>query len=219
MNKKVIYISLLCTPVHCLESISDAEGPVSGNVWEYLRAPERCLSVRENQITTWLFWSKKVCGEFTVVIKRRQEARGLSGANWGQRLFLFSGPSHQIHGGRPPEQIIPFKQHRRKQFMAIHTVNPGRRRWKRIIHHHFASGQWPNSVNSLLSFLMHYIYFVRESTLAKSIIMSSLKNTSHSIRGMIHGKLSDWGKGLIAVFLWEGESLCRRVDRTRACQI
>lgn len=178
MNTKVIYIFLLCSPLHCREHIWCGGTSFWKRVGVFVSTREMSERAEKEKQTTWgffVFFKAKNCrAEYTVIIKQGTRGRGLSGANPGRSVFHFSRPSHQIHRGRPLEQITPFKQHRRKPFTQVAFIFPSPQRWKGIIHHDSASGHWPSSVNSLLSFLMYYVDTVRRSVLVKGTIISSL---------------------------------------------
>lgn len=58
---------------------------------------------------------------YAVIIKQRR-AHGSFQVQIEAKVS-FSWPSHQIHEGRPPEQITPFKQHRRKQFIQEASIS------------------------------------------------------------------------------------------------
>lgn len=192
MNKKVIYIFLLCSTVNCLEHIWWGGTSIWKRVGVFVSTRE--MSERaQRQPNNYMIVLKQKNVEQNTHCHNQTETRGrrLSGANWHQSVFHFSWPLHQIHRGRPVEQITPFKQHRRKQFIHVAFIYSSLQRWKRIIHHDFASGQWPNSVNSLLSFLMHYVYIVRESALVKGRTVSSLKAMSTFKKWLPHARCID----------------------------
>ena len=185
MNTKVIYIFLLCSPL-CREHIWCGGTSFWKRVGVFASTGEMSERAEKEKQTTLFFLfcfvllfcfflkAKNCRAEYTVIIKQGTRGRALSGANPGQSVFHFSRPSHQIHRGRPLEQIIPFKQHRRKPFTQVAFIFPSPQRWKGIIHHDSASGHWPSSVNSLLSFLMYYADTVRRSVLVKGTIISPL---------------------------------------------
>lgn len=58
---------------------------------------------------------------YAVIIKQRR-AHGSFQVQIEAKVS-FSWPSHQIHEGRPLEQITPFKQHRRKQFIQEASIS------------------------------------------------------------------------------------------------
>lgn len=151
MKKKVIYISLLTT------TLSGADWTQRDRLLEtcgsVLWAPERLSWVRRRRIKCYtIVFQQKCSADCTVtkgdtVFEVQIEAKA---------SFPSVGP-HIRGGGRPPQQIIPFKKHRGKHFIQVAFIFSALERLRGIIHHDSASGQQPTFVNSFLSSLMHCV--------------------------------------------------------------
>lgn len=161
MNKKVIYIFLLTTPLSGARWLRrDQLLEACGSVFESAREMSEFCKERTEQLHH-CFSRKKNVGYNKLWQSNTDSGWILSGANRGQGVFHFSCPSHQTHRGKPLEQIIAFKK---KKTTTLHksgihiSTPPG---WKGIIHHDTASGQRPSFVNSWLSSLMHYVDIIQ----------------------------------------------------------
>lgn len=120
-------------------------------MWESSWARERCAKTKPNN---WgIVLMQKAPVKYTVTIKQRQNEEAFQ-VQIEAKAPLPSAATHITH-----KEAVCWRKlyhwNRRKRFAQVAFVFSSLQRWNSIIHHNLASGQWSNSVNSLVGLLMH----------------------------------------------------------------